>query len=517
MTSHLEFTDERSPLEPAASDAESRRSVTSLIEGSEPASEDPGGSIAGLVMLLAGLLLLGWRFGWTTILVIAALLGMIFLHELGHYITAKRAGMQVTQFFLFFGPRVWSFQRGETEYGIRAIPLGAFVKITGMSNVEPVAPEFEERTYRQKSYGRRMSVAVAGSTMHFLIALVLIFGLLITEGPVWSNDGPPPVVGSLSAEGGALAAGVQEGDIIVSIDGTDIALFDDVGPAIRSLGSDTVQVVVDRGGEILELEATIGERLTETGAAAIDGALAGERILAVEGRPVASYDEFVSLVGDRIGVPITVTLDLRADPADYEIVVNEIVTLDATRGFFGVGADPTFSDVDSVAVLPAMGRTFVEFGGQLWASTKAIATTLWPPNLFSMFANVLLPDDAAAVGPRDQVRLEELGVAIEGDRLLSPVGAVNVGNQAFNDSLATFALFFMSINLFIGVFNLTPMLPFDGGHVLIATYEKLRSRKGRRYFADVTKLLPATYAVFALLLGIFILGLYLDISDPINF
>ncbi len=493
------------------------RSATSLLEGSGEPSED-GTGIVGLVLLVGGLLFLGFQFGWNILWVIGALLGMIFLHELGHFVTAKWAGMQVTQFFLFFGPRIWSFRRGETEYGIRAIPLGAFVKITGMSNVEPVDPAIESRTYRQKSYLRRMSVAVAGSTMHFLLALGLIFALLVTEGPLWDDAGPPPVVGSLSAEGGALAAGVQPGDVIVSVDGVDIPLWDDLGPTISDLGSKTVPVVVDRGGELIELTATFGERLTEEGANAIDGALTGERILALEGQPLSSFAEFVALTAGREGEQIEVTLDLLTEePLTTNIEITGRLVDGATRGFFGVGLDPDADTVDSIGVGSALARTIPEFGQLLWSSTKAIATTLWPPNLFGMFADAIAPSADVNIGPLDLQRLEEFE-QIDPNRLLSPVGAVNVGNQAFNAGWASFGLFFLSINMFIGVFNLTPMLPFDGGHVIIGTYEAIRSRmKGVRHFADVTKLLPLTYGVFAVLLGIFVLGLYLDISNPITF
>src|SRR4029079_19291502 len=98
----------------------------------------------------------------------------IVLHELGHFLTAKKAGMKCTEFFIGFGPRIWSFRRGETEYGVKAIPAGAYVKIIGMNHLEEVDPSDEERTYRRKPFWRRLSVAVGGSTMHFLIAFVLI-------------------------------------------------------------------------------------------------------------------------------------------------------------------------------------------------------------------------------------------------------------------------------------------------------------------------------------------------------
>ena len=123
--------------------------------------------------LVTALVVVGIWWPWVLI-VILAIVVMITLHELGHFVMAKRAGMKATEFFLGFGPKLWSTRRGETEYGIKLIPAGAYVRIIGMSNLEEVDPADEERTYRAKPYWRRLSVAVAGSTMHFILAFVLI-------------------------------------------------------------------------------------------------------------------------------------------------------------------------------------------------------------------------------------------------------------------------------------------------------------------------------------------------------
>ncbi len=106
--------------------------------------------------------------------VIGTLIAIVMLHEFGHFITAKWAGMKVSEYFFGFGPRLWSIKKGETEYGVKAIPVGGYVRILGMNNLEQVDPADEPRTYRQKSYPRRMSVAVAGSAMHFLLAFLLL-------------------------------------------------------------------------------------------------------------------------------------------------------------------------------------------------------------------------------------------------------------------------------------------------------------------------------------------------------
>ena len=136
--------------------------------------------VSGLVILG----LLGWLAVaniWMFVFVIGILVS-VFLHETGHFVTARMTGMKATQFFLGFGPRLWSFRRGETEYGVRALPLGAFVRIIGMSSLDEVPPADEARTYRQQSYPRRMLVISAGSLMHLLIAIVLLFTVFAVRG-----------------------------------------------------------------------------------------------------------------------------------------------------------------------------------------------------------------------------------------------------------------------------------------------------------------------------------------------
>ena len=123
--------------------------------------------------------------------------------------------MKATQFFLGFGPRLWSFRRGETEYGVRALPLGAFVRIIGMNNLDDVPPEDEARTYRQQSYPRRMLVITAGSLMHLLIAIVLLFTVFSIRGELVERPGAE--VSSLQANGPAEAAGLRSGDVIVAV------------------------------------------------------------------------------------------------------------------------------------------------------------------------------------------------------------------------------------------------------------------------------------------------------------
>ena len=115
---------------------------------------------------------------------------IIMLHEAAHFVTAKRSGMKVTEFFVGFGPRIWSFTRGETEYGIKAVILGGYCRIIGMTNLEEVAPEDEERAYRSKGYLPRVVVAAAGPAVHFLIAFVYS-ALRVANAPKRSSNLAP--------------------------------------------------------------------------------------------------------------------------------------------------------------------------------------------------------------------------------------------------------------------------------------------------------------------------------------
>ncbi len=124
------------------------------------------GAGISLLLVLLGLIVLAVFRPSTidTLAIIFGIVALIMLHEAGHYFTAKRAGMKVTEFFLGFGPRVWSFRRGETEYGVKAIPAGGYVRIVGMSNLEDVDPDEESRTFRHAPFGNRLTVILAGVT-----------------------------------------------------------------------------------------------------------------------------------------------------------------------------------------------------------------------------------------------------------------------------------------------------------------------------------------------------------------
>jgi len=405
----------------------------------DPAGQQgPEGDVTSWVRraaVAAVVVVLGIWVSLPTLAIIAALVFMIFMHELGHYLTAKAAGMKVTEFFLGFGPRLWSFRRGETEYGIKAIPAGAYVRIIGMSNLEEVDPSEEDRTYRQKPYWRRMSVAVAGSTMHFLMAIVLFFGVVTVIG----NPDPTSsrwTIAALTEDSAADAAGLELGDRILSVDGNRFDTFDAMSDYLRENPGRDVTITVERDGRELALETTLGSTNDR-----------GEEV-----------------------------------------------------GFLGVG--PEYPNV-RVNPLTGLVESVQATGETIWLSIKGLGAFFSPDGL-SGYLDILTGSDPAP----------EPGEVEDEGRIISVVGAVQLASQS--PDIAGVLYFLFAINVFIGVFNLVPLLPFDGGHVAIATYERLRSRKGKRHFADVAKLMPVTYAVVALLAFVFISSLYLDIVDPIS-
>jgi membrane-associated protease RseP (regulator of RpoE activity) len=174
-----------------------------------------------------------------TIGVLGGLILMVIIHEAGHYVVAKRAGMKVTEFFAGFGPRIWSTRKGETEYGFKALPLGGYVKIIGMNNLEEVAPEDESRTYRSKPYRWRAATAVAGPFMNLLAAVVLFF-LVFAFAGTYELDTQIREVAPGSA---AASVGIGPGDRLLSIAGVPIEQWEDVPDTVRPIPGQTVEVV----------------------------------------------------------------------------------------------------------------------------------------------------------------------------------------------------------------------------------------------------------------------------------
>ncbi|MDE0654907.1 MAG: M50 family metallopeptidase [bacterium] len=399
-----------------------------------------------LALVLGALAALGVFAGLPVLIVVLALIGIVILHELGHFLTARWAGMKVSEFYVGFGPRLWSVRRGETTYGVKAILAGAYVRILGMNNLERVDPVEEHRTYRSKPYWRRMSVAVAGSAMHFLLAIMLLWVLYsavgyhgfdrpdITQTPRWQ-------VARVVPESPADEMGLLPGDRITAVEERDVVNFGDLRGALADLANRPASVTVIRDGETIQLHGIIG-----------------------------------------------------------------VAARDGVSGFLGVG--PELAPPSRANPLTGLGRSLSDFGFVVRASAEGIA------GLFS------LQGLDGLLGPLVEFESDEVATGDVGagdpNRVVSVVGVAQIGGSLAQENVAALLGFLAYLNVFFGVLNMFPLLPLDGGHVVIATYERLRSFGGRQYRADVAKMLPAAYVFVIVLVTVGLVALSRDIVDPLN-
>lgn len=197
------------------------------------------------------------------IAMILALILFVVIHEAGHFLAAKASQMKVTEFFVGFGPRVWSFVRGETEYGFKAIPAGGYVRITGMNPFEEVDPADEARTYRGKTLTQKLFVILAGVGANFLVAFLILWGLFVAYGE--PGGGAIPEVAEVVPDSAAAAAGLEPGDVLLSVDGVPVDDWDDASAAIAERPGEAVEIAVDRDGTTVVLDATLDAREGEDG------------------------------------------------------------------------------------------------------------------------------------------------------------------------------------------------------------------------------------------------------------
>jgi membrane-associated protease RseP (regulator of RpoE activity) len=403
---------------------------------SESGAPDPPSSrvqgFVGLGLIVALLALLAWYSGWAFAFVVL-LLVCVCLHEVGHFVTARMTGMKATQFFLFMGPRLFSFRRGETEYGIRAYPLGAFVRIIGMNNLDEVDPADEPRAYRNQSYPRRMLVITAGSMMHVLIAIALLFGVYATTGrPAASHE---ITIGTVVDGSAADQAGLQPDDVVHAVSGARVTSEREFQQALQSHApGDAVTLQVERDGRTFDLVAVLGANPAQ---------------------------------GPSFGKP-----------------------------FLGVG----YGELDEfapISVAAAAGHSVTDLGAAMWDSVGGVVKVLNPVNIVQ---HVTGANDDPTTQPTTVVGLGRASKSFGAD-----------------GGLANILLVLAGVNVFIGLFNLFPILSFDGGHAAIATYERVRSRRGRApYRADVSKMMPVAMGMMTLLAFLMVAGLYLDFAKPIR-
>lgn len=339
---------------------------------------------ARLVIMAAVVVLLGVWGGWPLLLIIAAIVVSIVLHELGHYLVARWSGMKVTEFFVGFGPKLWSFRRGETEYGLKAIPAGAYVRIIGMHNLEEVAPQDESRSYRAQSYPKRLATVLAGPVMNLLIGFVLLLVVFVGFG---SPRADRWTVGRVLEGSAADDAGLREGDRLVTFAGQPVEEFTSLTDLIAPHSGRPVEVVVERDGKTETLTTTIGWRLSAAAALELPPLESGDRVIAVDGRPVDTYENFAAALAGSEG---TVEIEFERGVYSYKAPVKVPVDLpaDGYDGFLGIG--PHVPRVRE-SPLSAIGKSGRVFGEVFVGSIEGIGRFFSPSGL-SRFA-VIVPSD----------------------------------------------------------------------------------------------------------------------------
>ena len=470
---------------------------------------------------MAAIVGLGLFAGWPVLLMVLAIIVSVFLHEMGHYLVAKWAGMKVTEFFIGFGPRIWSFQRGETEYGLKVIPAGAYVRIIGMHTLEEVDPADEARTYRNKPFAKRLPVVLAGPAMNLLIGLLLL--VVVFAG--FGTPRPDQWQVSRVLEGSAaMEAGVLPGDRLVEFAGQPVGEFSDFADLVRPVAGSDVELVVERDGELVTLSAPIGWELNSVGASALPGLASGDRVTSVGDVAVANYTETADALAAAATGPVVVTFD--RDGFLYTATVAGPIVLpdEGARGFLGIGPETPRVRED---VVSATGEAVRTFGDVTVMSVQGLGRFFSPDGL-SRYAELfradgsepvappsgsVTPVDPDAPVPQSSTASSSAG---EEDRVLSILGVIRLGSQAADAAGAvTFLFLLITVNIFLGLINLVPLLPFDGGHAAVAVYEGIRSRIAHRpYRVNMARLMPITYAVVFLMVGLGLSSMYLDIVNP---
>ena len=385
----------------------------------------------------------------------------IALHEFGHLLTAKAFGMRARRYFIGFGPRVWSFRRGETEYGLKAIPLGGFCDIAGMTALDEVTEEERPRAFYNKPVWQRVIVLSAGSITHFMVGILVIYLMAVSVGLA----DPRPAVGSIA-------------------------------DCVSDQNATTGQIVDCPAGA----PAAPAERA---------GLNTGDVILAVDGVPTADWDQVLTQIRGASGpTEFLVERDGQQQTRTIDVEVVQRLPIDALPGDGSelepagvVGMGQGFGPNQQYGVFSSVGPTF-SFTGDMFAATWE-GLKRFPEKIPALFR---------AIGGED-----------DPERPISVVGASIIGGDAAERGLwELFLIMLAAVNFFVGVFNLLPLLPLDGGHIAVNLYEKVRdwARRLRGLPAggpvDYTKLLPLTYVAVLIGGGIMLLTITADVVNPIR-
>ena len=395
---------------------------------------------------------LAFLFG--VLLFVVALFISVMLHEFGHFATAKKFGMQVTQFFIGFGRTLWSVFFGETEYGVKALPLGGFVRITGMTSMEEIDVAHESRSFRNQPGWQRIIVLAAGSFMHFVLALFLFFVLAFSIG----QPGATNVVTSFAH---CVPASVK-------------ALYSTHPCAGHNLGKSPAQVA---------------------------GLKAGDKIVSVAGEPVGTWNLHSVLKAQKAGVAIPVVVDRNG--RNVHLTVTPAAIPERSVPYLGVEQAVGYR---GSSFFGAWGYAGDQFAGTLTSSASAIAKLPGAiPDLFNSNRSHTAAGQVSSVVGVGEVTGDVVQAALPWQAKVSVLLSIMA-----------------SLNIFVGAFNLLPLLPLDGGHLAVVIFERIRAWFNRLCgrpdpgLVDIQRLVPLSLLVFALLVGLGGLLIAADIFNPVH-
>jgi regulator of sigma E protease len=426
----------------------------------------------------------------TSLLAFVFVLGvLIFVHELGHFLMARRIGVRVLTFSLGFGPKLLSFRRGDTEYCVSAIPLGGYVKMAGENPEDTRTGAADE--FLSKTKWQRFQVLVMGPVMNLALALVVMALVLYQGAPVPLYESQPAFVGSFTEKSVAKNAGVQVGDRIVAVDGKEVDTWEQFAMAIVSKAKRQVSLTIDRHGSPVQIGLVpdavdrfelgdIGVQpvthpvisAVEAGSPAAEvGLKSGDVVMAAGGEADVSHPRLVEIIKANEGKPLPLTIK---------------------RG----GA------VQQVAVTPRPIGGIIRIGAQLASlETRTIEPGPWAAIKLSVQRNwewsTLIVQTLAGLFTHDtSVR-----------QLMGPVAIAQVsGSAAEAGWLPLFSLMAM-ISLNLGLLNLMPIPVLDGGHIAILAMEGL----SRRDFSMKVKE-KMLLVGFVLLLTLMVTVIYNDLT-----
>jgi regulator of sigma E protease len=413
-----------------------------------------------------------------TLLAFAFVIGvLVFVHELGHFLAARRVGVRVLAFSVGFGPRLLGFTRGGTEYKIAAIPLGGFVKMAGETAEDPRSGASDE--FLSKSKWERFQVLIAGPAMNLVLAVVVLWGVLLQGADLPAYRDMPPVVGALEADAPARKAGVLVGDRILRVDDRSVETWDDFLITIAGKARREVTLLVDRSGQqervsvvpTAEGKYEIGDigvlpnthphiRSIVSGEPADKAGLkAGDVVLAVDGEIVSFSRQISELISKHEGRAITIRVSRNGHEQDVRLTP---VKRAEKSWAIGIGISDQLTHVDP-GVFEALKMSVV----QNWEATLLIFRTLG--GLFT-----------GETSPR---------------QLMGPVGIASLSGESAQAGIIPLLGLLASISLNLGLLNLMPIPVLDGGHILILLLEGIARRdfsmrvKERLLFAGVVLLM----------------------------